>query len=93
MVEQPKKVKGPHSISFPNNPLINAIPLPFLQRFQKKKLDAQLSKFLEIFKKIHINIPFVDALEQMPNYVKFMKDVMSKKKRVEDYETMKLMEE
>ena len=50
-------------------------------------------KFLEIFKKIHINIPFADALEQMPNYVKFMKDVMAKKRRLEDYETVKLTKE
>ncbi|XP_062089553.1 uncharacterized protein LOC133796087 [Humulus lupulus] len=42
---------------------------------------------------IHINIPFADALEQMPNYVKFMKEVMSKKIRLEDFETVKLTEE
>ncbi|XP_024031876.1 uncharacterized protein LOC112094637 [Morus notabilis] len=29
----------------------------------------------------------------MPNYVKFMQDVMAKKRRLEDYETVKLMEE
>ena len=56
------------------------IPIPFPQRFQKKKIDSQFAKFLEIFKKIHINILFADALEQMPNYAKFMKDVMSRKK-------------
>ncbi|XP_073120025.1 uncharacterized protein [Henckelia pumila] len=49
--------------------------LPYPQRFKKKALDEQFTKFLEIFKKIHINIPFADALEQMPNYAKFIKDV------------------
>ncbi|XP_062085619.1 uncharacterized protein LOC133791717 [Humulus lupulus] len=43
--------------------------LPYPQRFLKNKLDDQFAKFLEIFKKININIPFVDALEKMPNYV------------------------
>ena len=43
--------------------------------------------------KIHINIPFANALEQMPNYVKFMKEVMAKKRRLDDYETVKLTEE
>ena len=52
-----------------------------------------MSKFLEIFKKIHINISFPDALEQMPNYAKFMKEVMAKKRKLEDYETAKLTEE
>ena len=60
---------------------------------KKKKLDEQFAKFLEIFKKIHINIPFADALEQMPNYAKFIKDVMSKKRKLHEFETVKLTEE
>ncbi|XP_062086021.1 uncharacterized protein LOC133792115 [Humulus lupulus] len=68
-------------------------PIPYPQRFQKNKLDEQFAKFLEIFKRIRINIPFADTLEQMPNYVKFMKEVMSKKRRLQDIETVKLTEE
>ncbi|XP_075480649.1 uncharacterized protein LOC142521315 [Primulina tabacum] len=67
--------------------------LPYPQRFKKKNLDDQFAKFLEIFKKIHINIPFADALEQMPNYAKFIKDVMSKKRKMQEFETLKLTEE
>ena len=64
--------EGPKSkgISFPDNPPIISPPLSYPQHFQKKKQNTQFSKFLEIFKKIHINIPFTDALEQMPNYAK-----------------------
>ncbi|PON50721.1 hypothetical protein TorRG33x02_313500 [Trema orientale] len=91
--EPPKVISKPSSISFLDNPPIITTPLPYPQRFQKKKLDAQFAKVLEIFKKLYINIPFADALEQMPNYVKFMKDVMSKKRRLEDYETVKLTKE
>lgn len=68
-------------------------PIPHPQRFQKKKVDEQFTKFLKIFKRIHINIPFEDALEKMPHYVKFMKEVMSKKRRLKDIETVKLTEE
>ncbi|XP_075492553.1 uncharacterized protein LOC142530615 [Primulina tabacum] len=67
--------------------------LPYPQRFKKKNLDDQFAKFLEIFKKIHINIPFADVLEQMPNYAKFIKDVMSKKRKLQEFETVKLTEE
>ncbi|XP_024042794.1 uncharacterized protein LOC127900654 [Citrus sinensis] len=56
-------------------------PSPFPQRFQKQKQDKQFSKFLEVLKQLHINIPFVEALEQMPNYVKFLKDILARKKR------------
>ena len=48
---------------------------------------------MDIFKKLHINIPFAEALEQMPGYVKFMKDVLSKKRKLGDYETVALLEE
>ena len=65
-----KETDKPPSISFPDNPSILSIPLPCPQRFQKQKLDKQFSKFLDIFKKIHINIPCANALEQMPNYAK-----------------------
>ncbi|XP_062112832.1 uncharacterized protein LOC133823987 [Humulus lupulus] len=47
----------------------------------------------EVFKKLHINIPFAEALEQMPSYVKFMKEILSKKRKLEDYETVALTEE
>ncbi|XP_075521398.1 uncharacterized protein LOC142554621 [Primulina tabacum] len=84
-VEEPKKVieKQPFS----------KVNLPYPQRFKKKGLDDQFAKFLEILKKIHINIPFAGALEQMPNYAKFIKDVMSKKRKLQEFETVKLTEE
>ncbi|XP_075483765.1 uncharacterized protein LOC142523917 [Primulina tabacum] len=84
-VEEPKKVIEQR--------LLPKVNLPYPQRFKKKGLDDQFAKFLEIFKKIHINIPFADALEQMPNYAKFIKDVMSKKRKLQEFETVKLTEE
>ena len=47
--------------------------VPYPQRLKKSKLEKQFTKFIDIFKKLHINIPFMDALENMPIYVKFMK--------------------
>ena len=48
---------------------------------------------MEVFKKLQINILFTNALEQMPSYVKFMKDILSKKRRLSDFETVNLIEE
>ena len=42
--------------------------IPYPQRLRKSKLDKQFTKFMEVFKKLQINIPFADALEQMPVY-------------------------
>ncbi|XP_062093371.1 uncharacterized protein LOC133799363 [Humulus lupulus] len=39
------------------------IKIPYPQRLQKNCLDKQFSKFLDIFRKLHINIPFAEALE------------------------------
>ena len=44
-------------------------------------MEEKFSRFLDMFKKIEINIPFTEALAHMLNYAKFLKDIMSKKRR------------
>ena len=68
------------------------VPILYPLRLKKNKLDKQFTEFMDVFKKLHINIPFADALEQMPNYVQFMKDILSKKRRLFDFETVNLTE-
>ncbi|XP_057250798.1 uncharacterized protein LOC104886473 [Beta vulgaris subsp. vulgaris] len=68
-------------------------PIPFPQRLKQTKLDSEFEKFLKMFKQLHINIPFIDALMQIPSYSKFLKEIMSKKKKLEKYETIALSEE
>ena len=46
-----------------------------------------------MFKTLHINIQFADALEHMPNYVRFLKEMMSKKHKVEEFKTISLTKE
>ncbi|XP_028791318.1 uncharacterized protein LOC114747196 [Neltuma alba] len=46
-----------------------------------------------MFKQLHINILFAEALEQMPKYAKFLKDVLSKKKRFSEFEIVALTED
>ena len=70
-----------------------AIPISYPHRLKKSKLDKQFTMSMEVFKKLHINIPFADAIKQMPSYVKFMKDILSKKRRLLDFETVNLTEE
>ena len=56
--------------------------MPFPQRLQKEKREEQFSSFLDIFKKIEINIPFTEVINQMSNYAKFLKEVLNKKRKV-----------
>ncbi|XP_062114496.1 uncharacterized protein LOC133825591 [Humulus lupulus] len=67
-------------------------PPPFPQRFKKQQQDGQFRRFLDVLKQLHINIPLVEALEQMPNYVKFLKDILTKKRRLGEFETVALTE-
>ena len=85
--DTPKKVEV-QKPKYDEKPII-----PYPQRLRKNKLDKQFGKFMDIFKKLHINIPFAEALEQMSGYVKFMKDILSKKRKLGDYETVTLSEE
>ena len=56
--------------------------MPFPQRLQKAKREKQFSRFLDIFKKIEINIPFAEVINQMPNYAKFLKEILNKKRKI-----------
>ncbi|XP_050920163.1 uncharacterized protein LOC127137785 [Lathyrus oleraceus] len=61
-----------------------SVKLPFPTRNKKKgQHEKNFEKFLEMFKKLELNIPFLEALEQMPTYAKFMKDIISKKRTIE----------
>ncbi|XP_057755877.1 uncharacterized protein LOC130975061 [Arachis stenosperma] len=68
-------------------------PLPYPQRFQKEIKDQQFPKFLEVFKKLEINIPLAEALKQMPLYAKFLKELISKKRSWNEKETVILTQE
>ncbi|XP_016168657.1 uncharacterized protein LOC107611217 [Arachis ipaensis] len=68
-------------------------PLPYPQRLQKELKDQQFPKFLEVFKKLEINIPLVEALEQMPLYAKFMNELINKKRNWHKKETVLLTQE
>nr|KAJ0194075.1 hypothetical protein LSAT_V11C800418660 [Lactuca sativa] len=63
--------------------------LPFPPRKSKSKEDdGQFKNFLEILSQLHINIPFVEALKQMPTYAKFMKEVLTRKRVWREFETV-----
>ncbi|XP_050920107.1 uncharacterized protein LOC127137718 [Lathyrus oleraceus] len=60
------------------------IKLLFPTRNKRKgQHEKKFEKFLELFKKLEINIPLLEALEQMPTNAKFMKDIISKKRTID----------
>jgi len=67
--------------------------IPFPQRLKKQGDEKKFAKFLDVFKKLQINIPFAEALEEMPSYAKFMKELIAKKRKLKEDETVALTEE
>ena len=57
-------------------------PPPFPQRLVKKTEDGKYQRFITMLKQLSINVPLVEALEQMPGYAKFMKDLVTKKRSI-----------
>ncbi|XP_060190996.1 uncharacterized protein LOC132620349 [Lycium barbarum] len=62
------------------SPPVMRPPPPFPQRLAKKVEDGKFLKFIDRLKGLSINIPLVEALEQMPGYAKFMKDLVTKRR-------------
>jgi len=56
---------------------LHTSPLTFPHRMTNAKLDLHFGKFLEVVKKLYINILLTDALSQMSSYAKFLKEIMS----------------
>ena len=61
----------------------NSMPtVPFPQRLQKSRIEEQFARFLKTFQKLEISMPFIEVVTQMPLYAKFLKEILSKKRRI-----------
>ena len=67
--------------------------LPFPQRVKSTGLDKQYKKVLDVFKRLDISIPLLEAITQMPKYAKFLKKIITNKKKWEEFETITMNEE
>ncbi|XP_070023067.1 uncharacterized protein [Nicotiana sylvestris] len=64
-------------------------PPPYPQRLSKQNGENQFKKFIDMMKSLSINVPLVEALEKIPGYEKFMKDLDTKKRSM-NCETIKM---
>ncbi|GKD53902.1 hypothetical protein Tco_1287289 [Tanacetum coccineum] len=63
------------------------------QRLRKEKIEAQYGKFLDMIRAVRINVPLVDVLARMPNYEKFVKELISNKYKIEQISAAFLSDE
>jgi hypothetical protein len=80
-------------------PIVNDPPrsfilkAPYPERLKAPKKNAQVAEILEVFKKVQINIPFLDAIQQVPSFAKFLKDFVTIKRKTNVPKKAYLMEQ
>ena len=57
---------------------------PYPHRIVERKLNDKFTQFVNLMKVLHINVPFLEAMSQMPTYAKFLKEVLTNKRKVPD---------
>ena len=55
------------------------VEVPYPVVCSKKEKNCHLARFLDIFRKLEITMPFREVLQQMPLYSKFLKDMLTRK--------------
>ncbi|GJW58530.1 DNA-directed DNA polymerase [Tanacetum coccineum] len=64
-------------------PTLQVIESPFPSRVKKQKKDDEDEQLFSIFKQIHINLPFLEAMIHIPKGAKVLKDLLSYKEKLE----------
>ncbi|CAL1401956.1 unnamed protein product [Linum trigynum] len=67
--------------------------LPFPTMIYKDRLEAEFDNFSSMLRKLHVQVPFMEALSLMLRYAKFLKELLSKKRRLSELATVELSEE
>ncbi|GJW40572.1 reverse transcriptase domain-containing protein [Tanacetum coccineum] len=67
--------------------------IPYPQRLRKEKIKAQYGKFLDMIRAVRINVPLVDVLARMPNYGKFLKELVNNKHKIKQISAAFLSDE
>ncbi|CAM8994148.1 unnamed protein product [Rhodiola kirilowii] len=69
-------------------------PVPFPQRLVKTtKLDKEFGKFVDILKRLYVNMPFMELVSKAPLYNKFLREILSNKRKIEEDESHPLNHE
>ncbi|CAN6567590.1 unnamed protein product [Malus baccata var. baccata] len=92
----PPNVSNPSTIgkkgSIPINSNVIPPDVPFPSRFLQTKNEEEEKDVLETFRKVHVNIPLLDAIKQIPKYAKFLKKLCTTRKRIREKEVVHVSE-
>ncbi|KAL5564241.1 hypothetical protein UlMin_027405 [Ulmus minor] len=66
--------------------------LPFPSRFIDSKKEESENEMFDMFWKVHVNIPLLDTLKQVPRYAKFLKELCTNKCKLKGNERISVEE-
>ncbi|XP_070034757.1 uncharacterized protein [Nicotiana tomentosiformis] len=87
-----KKKKGETSRREESNESDHMPALPFPLKLYREILDKKFERFLDMLKQVDVNLLFTEVLSQMSAYAKFLKEILTKKRNIEDTSVVKLTE-
>ncbi|XP_076907440.1 uncharacterized protein LOC143563881 [Bidens hawaiensis] len=90
--ESPAKKVAEKKIKEKKSPEVDLTRVPYPAHLLRQKYVEEYGHFLDMFKQLKINLPFVEVLQHMPKYAKFLKDLLSNKKKLEGLSTVCLNE-
>ncbi|XP_076881113.1 uncharacterized protein LOC143529150 [Bidens hawaiensis] len=73
------------------SPLVNHSRIPYPACAKHHKYTREYGHFLDMFRQLKINLPFIEALQHMPKYAKFLKDLLKRKDRLGEVSSIPLM--
>ncbi|CAM8887249.1 unnamed protein product [Rhodiola kirilowii] len=68
-------------------------PVPFLQRLVATWIDKAFKLFVDKIRTLYITLPLTEVITQIPTYAKFMKEILTRKRKIDKIETMALSDE
>ncbi|KAI3523607.1 hypothetical protein L1887_01861 [Cichorium endivia] len=71
---------------------VKTTPPPFPSRLRNTKREKEDEEILELFRKVEVNIPLLDAIKHVPRYAKFLKELCTSKKKLRGKRTVKVGE-
>ncbi|KAI3732622.1 hypothetical protein L1987_63829 [Smallanthus sonchifolius] len=72
------------------SPVIDLSRVPYPARLKQQKYAKEYGHFLDMFKQLKISLPFIEALQCMPKYAKFLKDLLKRKDRLRELSNIPL---
>jgi len=88
-IEKTKHNEGVPTSYIPKAPFPAALQANTPSPFAKK--GTRMDEMMELFKQVQINLPLLDAINQVPSYAKFLKDLCTQKRKMRNQSPNKVM--